>query len=218
MGVLQAETAEFNLGITLGQAVAVGVRVAEQVGRIQHPDATHARQGGAGDVEAGENVGVLVEKAVAIAVLKHGDFVSPLWSARRRRRHLVKFGAQVRVVADDLQAGGKLVLPVEGDPHSPLGVPARVQRLLHGWLGGHEVNGEVGAQLESFHRFLSRCRRGVIGQRASAGEGLNDLLNLLVAGHFLSAGGGNMDQEQGGQEASVHGKRGKTRPSGYSCG
>ena len=138
MRVFQAEAAELHLGcVAVGFRIKVSISIAEQVRGIEHPDASHAMQRGAGDVEPGDDVLMLVEKAVAIGIFKDGDLVRPLFTPWRRQRHLVKLGAQVLVIADDLQPGGELILTVLRHPHAAFGVPAHIQRLLHHRLAGH---------------------------------------------------------------------------------
>jgi hypothetical protein len=116
VGVLQAEATERDFGIAVRKAVVIGIRIAEEVRRIEHPDAAAAGDGGAGDVEAGDDVGVLVEGAVAIRVFEDGDLVRTLFTARRGQGDLVELGAQVLVVTDDFQSGGELVLAILRDP------------------------------------------------------------------------------------------------------
>ena len=188
VGVLQTEATELHFGVAIRFGIEVGVGITEQVGRVQHPDAAHAMKGGAGDVQAGDDIGVLVKKAIAIGVFEYGDFVRAFGSAGWRRWDLVELGAQVLVVADDLEASGELVLQVLGDPETTFAVPTGVERLGDFGFGGHEVDGEVGAHLETFEGFL-RCGGGrVIGQGAAAGEGFDDVAHLIGADHGLASG------------------------------
>ena len=186
VGVLQAKAAELHLGsVAVRLRIKVGVRIAEQVGRVQHPDASHAMQRGAGDVQAGDHVLVLVKEAVSIRVFKDGDLVCALLPTRRRQGHLVKLGAQVLVVADDLEPGGKLVLAVLHHPHAALGVPAGIKRLLHHGLGGHEVDRHIAARLEFFQGLQRRSGRGVVAHHPASGAGFHDLLHRLIAGDCI---------------------------------
>ena len=207
--VFEAEAAELDFGISIWLGIEVSIRIAEEVRRIEHPDATHAMQRCAGDVQAGDDILVLVEKAVAVRVFEDGDLVRALRPARRRRRNLVKLRPQVLVVADDFQSGGELILAIHRDPHAALRVPTDIKRLLHIRLGGHEVDRHVAAQLELLHGLRRRRRRRVISHHAAAGPRLHDLFHGLVAGDVvefdLRVGGEGGAAEREEEKARIHG-------------
>ena len=177
--VLEAEAAEFDFGIADGESALGGV--AEEIGRIQHPHASHARQGGGGDVEAFQDVGMLIERAGTLRVFEDGDDVGPFFAAGRRQGDFVELGADVLVVADDLEPGGERVLEILGDPEAPLRIPAAVDGLSDRGLRGHEVDGEVRSGGEFLQRLRRLRGRSVIGHHAAAFEGLHDLFDLFVA-------------------------------------
>ena len=68
MRVFQSEAREFDLRVADGQPALQ--RVAEQVRRVEHPESSVADDGRGGDVEAFQDVGLLVVGAIAIGVLE----------------------------------------------------------------------------------------------------------------------------------------------------
>ena len=142
-------------------------------------------QRGACDVEAGDDVFVLVEKAVAIGVFEDGDLVRAFFTTRRRKRDFVELRTQVLVVADDFQSGGELVLAIHGDPHAAFAVPAHIKWLLHIWLGSHEVDDDVAARFELLHGLRSGRGRRVIAHHAAAWACLHDFFHGVIAGDVV---------------------------------
>ena len=79
--VLESEAAEFDFGIADRKSALGGI--AEEIRGIQHPDAAHARQRGGGDIEAFQDVGMLVKRPGALRVFKDADDVGPFLAAGR---------------------------------------------------------------------------------------------------------------------------------------
>ena len=116
--VLEAEAAELDFGVADRESALGGI--AEEIRRVQHPHASHAGQGGGGDVEAFQDIGPFVERPGALRVFEDADDVGPFLAAGRRQGDFIELGADVFVVADDLEPGREGVLEVLSHPEAPL--------------------------------------------------------------------------------------------------
>ena len=102
MRVLDAETGQSHFRVRIGNVVAIGIGIEQQVGRIAHPDPAVTDGHRGGNVEPGDDILVGVENAVAIRVFKDRDFIRALGSVRRSLGDFIKLSPQVIVVFDDL--------------------------------------------------------------------------------------------------------------------
>ena len=71
---------------------------------------------------------------------------------------LSKLRAEMMVVTDDLQPGGKLILKILRDPEPAARIEAHVERLRHGRLGRDEIDRQPFAQRERLQRIGRRER------------------------------------------------------------
>jgi hypothetical protein len=172
-----------NDRVAIGHVVFVFVRVEEEIGRIEHPDAIFVVLERRADIEAIDEGFDVLEAAVAVAVFVDGDFVPAFVVVRRRRRDHIENGAEVFVVANDFEAGWKGILEVLNDPHAPTFVEVEKDRLANVGLGGDEFDFEVAGNFEGGERFLRRFGLGgEIADGASAGEFFDEVFDFLAGG------------------------------------
>ena len=82
-----------------------------------------------GDVQAGDDVVVRLERSIAVLVLEHRDLVGAAHMLRRRGWHPVVPGAEVLVVRGNGESGGKRILQVLHDPEASPIVEVQIDRL-----------------------------------------------------------------------------------------
>ena len=172
MGVLQPESRESDLGIGVGFVVVIGVRIEQQVRRVQDPDPAAVQGDAGGDVESVDEGRVAVEGAVAVGVLVDADAVGALEVVWRGRRDLVVDGAPEVVPGNHLQACGVWVLAVLDDPHPAAFVEGEEDGLGDVGFGQDLIPGEVGRDLEPSGCLGGRQRIDLCGWRGLGG-GLN---------------------------------------------
>ena len=159
--VLETESFEQNDRVRVGDVVVVLVGIEQQVGRVEHEDATASAGEGTGDVQPVDKRLVLVQYAVAVGVLVDRDLVSSADPVGGRQRHLVVDGPQVLVAADHLQPGGIGVLRVVEDPQPASFVPVDEQRLTDQGLGQHLLELQILGDLEALEGLSGSQRIGV---------------------------------------------------------
>ena len=180
--VFQAEAREVHNRIGIRHSIAVGICVAEQIGRVHHPDAALAHGNARGDVEAVNRHLVRIEAAIAVGVGEHTHSVTARHMVGRRSRHPVKHRAQVLVVPHHLEPGRKGILPVFDHPHPALLVETDLQRLRNQGLAGNQVYRQVIGQCQHRQGFFWRSRLAAISKIAPPSKLPHDPGDLGIAG------------------------------------
>ena len=156
--VLEPEAGQPHFGLAVGEPVAGRVPIEEQVWRVHDPDTAVAGQDAGGDVQAGDDVLVRLERSIAVLVLEHRDLVGAPHMIRRRRRHAVVAGAEVLVVRGDGESRGKWILQVLHDPQASAIVEVQVDRLADHRFRRDQLHRQPGECLERAKRPIRRRR------------------------------------------------------------
>jgi hypothetical protein len=143
MSILQTEPAEMNFGITVRHIVAVAVGIEEQVGRIEHPDATPPSRHRGRDVQTVDEGLVAIEDAVAVRVFMDRDLVATPDVMRRWCRNLVIDRSPDAVVAEHPQSGRVGILKILHHPEPSAIIEAQTHRLANDWLGEDQVDLQI---------------------------------------------------------------------------
>ena len=135
VGILETEAGEMHHGRAVGNVVAIGVRIEQQVRRVHHPDAAIGAHGGVGHIEAILEDRVLVVDTVVLGRLVDGDDVGAAVMVGRSRGDAVVVRAVILIAADHVHACGIRILPILRDPEAAAGIEAEVGRLGNERLG-----------------------------------------------------------------------------------
>ena len=135
VGILETEAGEMHHGRAVGNVVAIGVRIEQQVRRVHHPDAAIGAHGGVGHIEAILEDRVLVVDTVVLGRLVDGDDVGAAVMVGRSRGDAVVVRAVILIAADHVDACGIRILPILRDPEAAAGIEAEVSRLGNERLG-----------------------------------------------------------------------------------
>ncbi len=92
MGVFQAEAAEVDRGVGVGDVVAVGVGIEEEIGWVEDPDPSPPNQDRRDDIQACDDILCFVIGSIAVGIFEHADFVGAgemvgRWGGLCRRPH-----------------------------------------------------------------------------------------------------------------------------------
>ena len=140
--------------VSIGNIIAVLIRIEKQVGWHEYPGASAPSDYAAGHVQAIKEGFMFIKNSVPISVLMNGDFVFSLEVIGGRRRNLVENRAQVLVVLDDFHPGGKGVLEVLGDPKTSSFIKIHVQGLRYRRFMRHHLHGKSLCYLKFFDAFF----------------------------------------------------------------
>ena len=138
--VFQPEAREANFRRSVGNVVAVFVRIKHEIRRVHHPNPAVAVNSRVGHVQAFEHVFVAVKNAVAIRVFMHRNDVRAAVMIRRRRRHFVEHRAVILIAAELLDSRRIRILPVLGNPKPPAFIERHVRRLRDERLREQQVH------------------------------------------------------------------------------
>jgi hypothetical protein len=156
--VFHSKSFQVNHRITVRHIVPIGVRVKQQVGRIEHPYSIAAGECRRANVQAGDEIANLCEMPVSIIVLKNSDLVrSRDLMGRWRWREVIIFDAPIFIVPHHLQARGKGILQILNDPHAAAFVESQIHRLGELRLGNRQLH----AQPIGHTKLAQRFGRGV---------------------------------------------------------
>ena len=154
--VLESEAGQPYFGLAVREPVAGRVPIEEEVWRIHDPDAAVSGQDAGGDVQAGDDVLVRLERSIAVLVLEHRDLVGAPHMIRRRRGHAVVAGAEVLVVRGDGESGGKRILQVLHDPQASAIVEVQIDRLPDHRFRRDQLHRQPGEWPERAKRLIRR--------------------------------------------------------------
>ncbi len=116
LGIFHAKASEQHFGIAIGDIVAIGVGIVEQVGRVEDIDTAVAKLETGGDVESIDEIFGAVSVTVAIFVFQDCDAVGAARAARRRLGNAVIFGARPAIDFHALETGRIGVLEILDGP------------------------------------------------------------------------------------------------------
>ena len=142
--VLKTEAGEMHHRGAVGNVIAVGIGVEQQVRRIHHPDAAMGAHGGIGHIQPVLEDRMLIVDPVALRRLMDGDDIGAAVMVRRSRRHAVVVRAIILIAADHVHAGGIGILAILRDPKPAAGVETEVRRLGDLRLRKQEIHREIG--------------------------------------------------------------------------
>ena len=143
VGILETEAREMHHGRAVGNVVAIGVGVEQQVRRVHHPDAPIGAYSGVGHIEAILEDRVLVVDAVVLGRLVDGDDISATVVVGRSRGDAVVVRSVILIAADHVNARRVRILAILRNPEAAAGVEAEVGRLGDERLGQQQVDREI---------------------------------------------------------------------------
>ena len=135
VGILETEAGEMHHGRAVGNVVAIGVRIEQQVRRVHHPDAAIGAHGGVSHVKPVLEDRVLIIDAVVLGRFVDGDDVGATVMVGRSRGDAVIVRAVIFVAADHADARRVRILPILRHPEAAAGIEAEVGRLGNKRLG-----------------------------------------------------------------------------------